>query len=244
MEYINLTITQLGEAAYKRSTMPDRGVWLTLLGYCVQQENGGHIPDANTWSDWDCQQVLGIPLADLQGTHHLWKFETGGLVVEFYPLDKQREVQAKRRAGRRGGVSSGQARSHPASSSPASSASSSPSTEGERKDKDKGKEGEAGDGQRPQSLDVVKAYSTANGISLAESEKFFDHFTANGWRQGGRTPLRSWQAALRNWARRSGDFTQKSSSGGAGPVDLTQPHAHTSGLEVFETGGQPAEVRA
>lgn len=251
MEYINLTITQLGDEAYRRSSLADRGVWLTLLGYCVQQENGGKIQGAHDWSDWDCLQVLGIPRAELNGEHRLWRFDGSDLVVEFYPLAKQREVQAKRKAGRRGGISSGEARAEHAESSAdttaPSSASSTASTEGNRKGK--GKEEEGKDGQRPQTLEQVKTYASSIGLPESEADKFFDHFTANGWRQGGRTALRSWQAALRNWARRAGKFNgaQKSSSGGGAAAaffDLSKPNAHTGGLPVFEPETEAEHVAA
>lgn len=199
MEYINLTITQLAEADYRRSTMSERGVWLTLLGYCVQQENGGRIEGAQGWTDWECQQVLGVSAKDIEGPHHLWRYEEGDLVVEFYPLAKQKEVQAKRRAGKRGGLSSVEARQHSASSS----ASSTAATEG------KGKEGEGKeeeDGQRPQSREQVLILADDMQLPRIEAEKFYDHFEANGWKQGGRTALRSWRAAFRNWARRTGEF--------------------------------------
>lgn len=246
MEYINLTITQLNDEAFRRSSLADRGIWLTLLGYCVQQENNGRIAGAKSWTEWDCLQVLGIPRSELDGEHRLWRFDGDDLLVEFYPLAKQREVQAKRRAGRRGGLSSGEAGAAKSSKHSASSAESSASSTAstERNRKGKGKEGEEEgkeDGQRPQSLEQVKAYAQGIGLGESEAEKFFDHFTANGWRQGGRTPLRSWQAALRNWARRAGRFlavpsAQKSSSGGgaASSFDPTKPNAHTGGLPVFE----------
>lgn len=254
MEYINLTITQLGDEAYRRSSLADRGVWLTLLGYCVQQENGGRIAGVANWGEWDCVQVLGIPRAELDGEHRLWRFEGSELIVEFYPLAKQREVQAKRRAGRRGGISSGEARAEHTESTDdskaSSSASSTASTEGNRKGKEGEEEGK--DGQRPQTLEQVKIYSASIGLADSEAEKFFDHFTANGWRQGGRTPLRSWQAALRNWARRAAGFrgpggAQKSSSGGGAPgplFDPTKPNAHTGGLQVFEPETEAEHVAA
>ena len=34
-----------------------------------------------------------------------------------------------------------------------------------------------------------------------EAEKFFDHFEANGWKVGGKTPMKDWKAAARNWMR-------------------------------------------
>ena len=40
-----------------------------------------------------------------------------------------------------------------------------------------------------------------------ESEKFFDHFTANGWKVSGKTPMRDWNAAMRNWKRNTPAFS-------------------------------------
>lgn len=36
-----------------------------------------------------------------------------------------------------------------------------------------------------------------------ESETFFDHFTSNGWKVGGKAPMKDWQSACRNWNRRN-----------------------------------------
>lgn len=89
---------------------------------------------------------------------------------------------------------------------------------------------------RPADLAEVQAYATAQGIPISATElaTFFDHFEANGWKQAGKTPLRSWQAALRNWARRAPEFSRKNfgASGDAAQIehfDPSQPHAHTGG---------------
>lgn len=234
MEYINLTITQLAEPAYRRSTLEERGLWLTLLSHCVQQENGGRIHGAQGWSEWECLQVLGIQAETLEGEHLLWKYENGDLVVAFYPLSKQKEVQAKRRAGKRGGISSAKSREESA----ASSASSTAATERKGKEgKGKGKEEEAE--QRPSSLQALHDYADEIGMPRIEADKFHDHFEANGWRQGGRTPLRSWRAAMRNWMRRLGDFgaggVRKNGAGGQGAAAQDNPNA---GLQVFEPVAQ------
>jgi len=46
-------------------------------------------------------------------------------------------------------------------------------------------------------------------METEDSEEFFDHFTANGWLVAGKTPMRDWKAAMRNWKRRSSRFTGK-----------------------------------
>ena len=56
-------------------------------------------------------------------------------------------------------------------------------------------------------LDEVNAYvvSEIDGL-MTDAENFFDHFTANGWRVGGRTPMRDWKAAARKWVRQSAQW--------------------------------------
>jgi len=74
--------------------------------------------------------------------------------------------------------------------------------EDKEEDKEEEKEGKA----RPNSLDAVKEYFISQGSNALEGEKYFDHFTSNGWKVGGKTPMRDWRAAARNWMRNSKDF--------------------------------------
>jgi hypothetical protein len=96
---------------------------------------------------------------------------------------------------------------------------------------------------KPKDAKELHEYAQTLGMSEGEADKFHDHFEANGWRQGGRTPLCDWKAALRNWARRSADFIgqgRKKTSGGGGAPDLSLPNAHTGGLPVFNDGAPAA----
>jgi hypothetical protein len=34
-----------------------------------------------------------------------------------------------------------------------------------------------------------------------EASSFLDHFTSNGWKVGGKSPMRDWKSACRNWKR-------------------------------------------
>jgi len=60
---------------------------------------------------------------------------------------------------------------------------------------------------QPISLDeVVEYFKSIDAESLAS--EFYDHYTANGWRQGqgvGR-PIKAWKAAANNWKRRESKF--------------------------------------
>lgn len=47
-----------------------------------------------------------------------------------------------------------------------------------------------------------------NGKSEVEAAKFFDYYSSNGWKVGGKA-MKDWQAAARNWRRRIEPVTNK-----------------------------------
>lgn len=53
----------------------------------------------------------------------------------------------------------------------------------------------------PPSLEEVVSFFSTMGRT--DGAVFFDHFTSNGWKVGGKTPMKDWHAAARNWDRRS-----------------------------------------
>jgi len=55
---------------------------------------------------------------------------------------------------------------------------------------------------RPENLDAVRSFFAELRLS-SEAEAFYDHFEANGWKQGGRSAMKDWRAAARNWVRNS-----------------------------------------
>lgn len=55
--------------------------------------------------------------------------------------------------------------------------------------------------QRP-TLDEVKAYCRERN-NRVDAERFFDYYTANGWKVG-KNPMKDWKAAVRTWERDSG----------------------------------------
>ena len=60
----------------------------------------------------------------------------------------------------------------------------------------------------PPKEEVIKYFVKLNkteDIALS----YYDHFTSNGWKVGGRATMRDWQAAARNWARNSDKFTKE-----------------------------------
>lgn len=51
------------------------------------------------------------------------------------------------------------------------------------------------------SLDDAIAYGSEIGMARQQVESWFDHFQSNGWKVGGRAPMKDWKAALRNGQR-------------------------------------------
>src|SRR3990167_3775253 len=72
------------------------------------------------------------------------------------------------------------------------------------KDKVKDKDNLLKDKGVPKSIDEVKAFF----VNDLEAEKFWDYFSSNGWKIGGRAPMKDWKAAARNWIRKQIEFNK------------------------------------
>ncbi|MDP4208893.1 MAG: hypothetical protein Q8928_08780 [Bacteroidota bacterium] len=62
---------------------------------------------------------------------------------------------------------------------------------------------------RPTLEETITFFKEENHSEL-EAKKFFNHFESNGWKVGGKTPMKNWQAAACNFAFRSGYKTIQS----------------------------------
>lgn len=51
----------------------------------------------------------------------------------------------------------------------------------------------------------AKSYFAEKGYGGLEAERFVDHFAANGWKVG-KSPMKDWKAAARNWMRNVKDW--------------------------------------
>ena len=60
-------------------------------------------------------------------------------------------------------------------------------------------------------LPDVREYFTSQKFPATEAEKFFNHFESNGWLVGGRSKMKDWQAAARNWMLNSKKFNHGTS---------------------------------
>jgi hypothetical protein len=56
-------------------------------------------------------------------------------------------------------------------------------------------------------LEIVKEYFSTQQASEFEAERFFNYYTSNGWLIGGKTKMKDWQAAARNWILNTAKFS-------------------------------------
>ena len=62
----------------------------------------------------------------------------------------------------------------------------------------------------PPTVDEIKAYCTERKNAV-DAERFFDFYSANGWKQGKGKPIVDWKAAVRTWERQSNAGQDESS---------------------------------
>lgn len=49
-------------------------------------------------------------------------------------------------------------------------------------------------------MDEIRAYCAERHNSV-DAEHFYDHYEANGWKIGGKSPMKDWRAAVRTWEK-------------------------------------------
>ncbi|HAD97729.1 MAG TPA: transcriptional regulator [Cryomorphaceae bacterium] len=71
----------------------------------------------------------------------------------------------------------------------------------------------------PEFSDVEKYFNENSGFNASagidcnrEAQKFFNHFTSNGWKVGGKSPMKDWYAAARNWILNASNFSNSGKS--------------------------------
>ena len=72
----------------------------------------------------------------------------------------------------------------------------------------------------PPPLSHVKIYFSEKNFSDQEAEKFFNYFESTGWLVGGRTKMRDWKAAARNWMLNIPKFAKNQKPTSPDPIRL------------------------
>lgn len=59
-------------------------------------------------------------------------------------------------------------------------------------------------------ISEIKMYFAEKDAPSEEAEKFFNHYESNGWLVGGKSKMKNWQAAARNWLLNAKKFNRTS----------------------------------
>lgn len=103
--------------------------------------------------------------------------------------------------------------------------------------------------QRP-TVWEVENFCRTQGLLLVDAQRFVDYYEANGWKVG-RNPMRSWQAAARNWQRRELQYQQPAAMAAINQTNLfTEPncannHEHSYAVQPAHDGAnlQPQQLQ-
>lgn len=208
MNYLNLSIVDLTSEPFLGSEPIDRATWLCLMRYCAQQETGGVIADAADWGDRKWMQLCGVAKEEVHADSLLWQWDGKDLAIAMYPQEQEATAKARREAGKRYGAGHPKGKQKDGNSSPNSPPRVKVKDKGNDKDKDNGKDnGKEKKPFTPPTIEEVRMYCQKRGNTVSP-EKFVDHYTANGWRIGGKSPMKDWQAAVRTWEHNENTFKQ------------------------------------
>tara|TARA_R110000782_G_scaffold74323_1_gene148509 strand:- start:623 stop:1450 length:828 start_codon:yes stop_codon:yes gene_type:complete len=86
--------------------------------------------------------------------------------------------------------------------------------EGKELKNEKNGEGKA----KPGSIDDVLSYAIELKLPADDARGFWDHFESNGWKVGGKSAMKDWRAALRNWQRTGCRFSKPANGRTAAPA--------------------------
>ena len=79
-----------------------RSTWLSVLLWCVSQENGGRICGGLNWKDRQWQQTCGVTLEEITNSKFLLRVEGDDVLVWNYPHKQQEALNRQRSAGKMG----------------------------------------------------------------------------------------------------------------------------------------------
>lgn len=96
MEWLNIHVSTLRSPEFIGSTPVERATWLCVLGYCVEQENGGRIVCGSEWKDRQWQQACGVTLREVRLADKLLTTDDTDLLVNGYPAEKEKQVRQAR----------------------------------------------------------------------------------------------------------------------------------------------------
>ena len=85
-------------------------------------------------------------------------------------------------------------------------------------------------------LEETQIYFLEKNFTEIEAQRFFNYFESNGWLVGGRTKMKDWKAAARNWmlnARKFENKTNASVQTEPKTINLNPKHLHVSNQKNY-----------
>ena len=85
-------------------------------------------------------------------------------------------------------------------------------------------------------LEETQIYFLEKNFTEIEAQRFFNYFESNGWLVGGRTKMKDWKAAARNWmlnARKFENKTNASVQTEPKPINLNPNHLHVTNQKNY-----------
>ena len=105
MQYLNIFTADMRSPEFTAATIEKRGIWISILAFCADQENGGIIQNCEDWTDRQWLSVCGVTKQEAQSAFPLVKFENGNAIVWAYPEAQEEKARKNRINGRLGGSS-------------------------------------------------------------------------------------------------------------------------------------------
>jgi hypothetical protein len=106
VDWINLHIPSvIRSPEFIGSSPAERGTWVCVLAYACEIECGGRLVGAAGWKDRQWQQACGVTMREVRAAGRLLQVDGLDVMVNGYPIAKEREVVAKRGAGAQGAMS-------------------------------------------------------------------------------------------------------------------------------------------
>jgi len=62
----------------------------------------------------------------------------------------------------------------------------------------------------PPPMAACETYGASINMKPDQIESFYDHFESNGWKVSGKSPMKCWKSAMRNWKKNSINFSNDS----------------------------------
>ena len=85
-------------------------------------------------------------------------------------------------------------------------------------------------------LEETQIYFLEKNFTEIEAQRFFNYFESNGWLVGGRTKMKDWKAAARNWmlnARKFENKTNASVQTEPKTINLNPKHLHVTNQKNY-----------